>query len=61
MKTTAIFLATVRRGAAPDELELVDSAGYVVRLTAAGITDDERCRTRERAYQLLTGPTRAPR
>lgn len=59
MKTSAIILSTVRRGAAPDELELVDSAGGVVILVAYGLTADEQHRTRERAWRLLVTALRS--
>ena len=48
------MLSQIRRGEAPDELELLDGAGLIVILHAHGIHDDEKLRTRERALRLLS-------
>ena len=54
MRGSDSVLVDVRRGAAVDELELIDRAGHVVLLTAYGVNLDERRRTRERAFRLLS-------
>jgi hypothetical protein len=51
--TISPALQEVRRGAAPDELEVIDQTGTVLILHAHGMHTDEQLRTRERALRLL--------
>jgi hypothetical protein len=51
---TPVTLREVRRGAAADELYLVDSEGKAVLLHAHGMNPDEQIRTRELALKLLS-------
>jgi hypothetical protein len=46
-------LREIRRGEAPDEIEVIDEEGYVLLARAHGVTPDERLRVRERLLRLL--------
>jgi hypothetical protein len=52
--TASAILREVRRGADPDELQLVTTDGRVILLTGYGLTPDEKIRMREAAFKLLS-------
>lgn len=52
MNGTAV-LRDVRRGEAPDELEVIDTTGAVLIVHAHGVHADEKLRTREAVLKLL--------